>query len=260
MMKLAAGILGVSLAVASSGPSVWGQTGDNLTAEKAGAASRQDLGNSRVDLRPYQVFYLSNALQVSDANEVVNAVRNVLPPDVKVYLAPSQNAIVMRGNADEIALAQKVINDLDRPKKTFRLTYTITEVEGGKRIGVQHYAMIVTAGQRTVMKQGSKMPIVTGESTEGSSTKSFVTFIDIGMNFDATLEQYANGARLRTKVEQLSVADEKSGVGPQDPIVRQTSLEGTSFLTLGKPVVLGSLDVPGSTRHLDVDVMMEAVP
>jgi hypothetical protein len=25
----------------------------------------------------------------------------------------------------------------------------------------------------------------------------------------------------------------------------------------GKPVILGSLDIPGSIRHLDVDVMME---
>jgi hypothetical protein len=53
------------------------------------------------------------------------------------------------------------------------------------------------------------------------------------------------------------MAEERSGVGPQDPIVRQTALEGTSFLTPGKPVILGSLDIPGSTRHLDVDVMME---
>ncbi len=48
-------------------------------------------------------------------------------------------------------------------------------------------------------------------------------------------------------------------MGPQDPVVRQTSVEGTAFLTAGKPVVLGSLDIPGSTRHLDVDVMMEVV-
>jgi hypothetical protein len=34
-------------------------------------------------------------------------------------------------------------------------------------------------------------------------------------------------------------------VGEQDPIVRQTVLEGTSFLTLGTPLMLGSVDIPG---------------
>lgn len=45
----------------------------------------------------------------------------------------------------------------------------------------------------------------------------------------------------------------------QDPIVRQITLEGTSILTPGKPTILGSLDVPGTTRHLDVEVAMELV-
>jgi hypothetical protein len=45
----------------------------------------------------------------------------------------------------------------------------------------------------------------------------------------------------------------------QDPIVRQITLEGASILTPGKPTILGSLDVPGTTRHLDVEVAMELV-
>jgi len=48
-------------------------------------------------------------------------------------------------------------------------------------------------------------------------------------------------------------------VGAQDPIVRQTVMESTSFLTQGKPLMLGSVDIPGSTRHLDVEVVMELV-
>jgi hypothetical protein len=33
-----------------------------------------------------------------------------------------------------------------------------------------------------------------------------------------------------------------------------------SFVLPGKPLVLGSMDIPGSTRHLDVEVVMEVVP
>lgn len=256
-MKFACGIFGMILALPLIGPCAWGQTTDSTAADKAAAAARQEAAYARVDPRPYQTFYLANATQQNDANEVVVAIRNLLDPNVKIYLVPSQNAIVMRGNIDQLALAQKIINDIDRPKKAYRLTYTITEMENGKRVGTQHFSMIATAGQRTVMKQGTKVPIETGSSTDTSGTKTQMTYIDVGMNFDSTLEQSGNGARLRAKVEQLGMAEERSGVGPQDPIVRQTAVEGTSFLTPGKPVILGSLDIPGSTRHLDVDVMME---
>jgi hypothetical protein len=56
-----------------------------------------------------------------------------------------------------------------------------------------------------------------------------------------------------------SIAEEKSGVGAQDPIVRQTVMEGTAFLAVGKPLILGSIDIPGSTRRLDIEVVMEQV-
>jgi type II secretory pathway component GspD/PulD (secretin) len=198
---------------------------------------------------------------VNDANEVLVALRNLLPPDVKIYLAPSQNAITMRATADELALAQKIIGDLDRPKKTYRLTFTTVETDGSKRVGVQHFAMVVTPGQRTVLKQGSKVPIATGSysATGNTGAQTQFTYIDVGMNFDVTMDELANGARLRSKVEQLSMAEQTSGVGLQDPIIRQSDLEGTSFLTLGKPLVLGSIDIPGSTRHLDVEVVMEQI-
>jgi len=206
-----------------------------------------------------KTFYLANTNQSNEANEIVTALRNMLDPSVKIYLVPSQNAIVMRSSPENIALAQKLIGDLDRPKKVYRLTYAITEIDGGKRVGTQHIAMIVAGGQRTVMKQGNKVPIVTGSTTEGNSTQSTVTYLDVGLNFDATLDESVNGVRLRTKVEQLSLAEERSGVGTQDPVIRQTSVEGTSILTEGKPLILGSIDIPGTTRHLDIDVVMEAV-
>ena len=121
--------------------------------------------------------------------------------------------------------------------------------------------MVAAPGQRTVLKQGGKVPIATGSYSATGSTgaQTQFTYLDIGMNFDATLDELANGVKLRTKVEQLSIAEQVSGVGTQDPIIRQSSMEGTSLLTLGKPLVLGSIDIPGSTRHLDVEVVVEPV-
>jgi type II secretory pathway component GspD/PulD (secretin) len=252
-VMFASGILGMLVAVVLAGSSARGQVLNNAPAENT--AVRQDNPGSRVDTRPLQTFYLRNSTQPNDANEITVAVRNLLSPQVKIYLVPSQNAITMRATPEELAQAQKIINDLDRPRKTYRLTFTISEMDSGKRVGVQHFSMIVTSGQRTQMKQGSRVPIVTGSDKEGSQ----VQYVDVGLNFDTTLSENSNGAMLRAKVEQTNVAEERSGVGPQDPVVRQTILESTSFLQPGKPLVLGSMDIPGSTRHLDVDVMMEPI-
>ncbi len=254
-MKFVGRIVGMTLALTAMGLSAWGQTGEAASAEKSNATPA-----ARVDSRPLQTFYLTNGTQVANSNEIVQAVRNLLPPDAKVVLVPSQNAITIRGDADEIQLARKIISDLDRPKKIYRLTYTITESDGGKRLGVQHFSMIVASGGRTTLKQGSKVPVVTGTYNAGSSSaQNQMTYLDVGMNFDASLDEFVDGVRLRTKVEQSGIAEEKSGVGAQDPIVRQTVLEGTSILVPGKPLTLGSLDIPGSTRHLEIEVVLEAV-
>ena len=256
-MKLANGIAGMALALVLSGPIAWAQTGDTAPREKGTTVSKQESTPATPNSNPVQTFYLTNVYQASDAGELTSALRNMLDPHDKIYLVASQNAIFVQASPEQLVLARRLLNDLDRPKKTYRLTYKITEMDDGKRIGVQHYAMVVVTGQRAVVKQGSRVPIATGAISPSAQTQ--FTYVDVGMNFDATLDEFANGVRLRSKVEQLGIAEEKSGVGVQEPIVRQTSLEGTSFLTPGKPLVLGSLDVPGSTRHLDVEVVMEQV-
>ena len=262
MMRFAKGIFIVTMTVAFMGQQAWGQAAD-LRAPAATQA--QPKPDEAVD--PYRAgketvqktFYFSYATGQNDLNEIVTALRNMISPSAKIYPVMSQKAVVVRVVPEDLAMIQRMLEELDRPKKTYRLTYTINEMDAGKRIGSQHFGMVLAAGQRTQLKQGSKVPVVTGTNKDGGALQSAVSYLDIGMNFDATLEESANGVSLRTKVEQLSLADEKSGVGVQDPVIRQTVLEGTSFLAPGKPLVLGSVDIPGSTRHLDVEVVMEQV-
>jgi type II secretory pathway component GspD/PulD (secretin) len=258
----ACGFCGLAMALVLIAPGAWGQEKEGAATNRTASTTQPEIAFSpKVDSRPYQTFYLSTVVSQNDAYEVVTAMRNILSPDVKIYLVPSENAIVMRATPDQFVMAQKIINDLDRPKKVYRLTYTVSEMDEGKRIGVQHFSMTLVAGQRTTLKQGNKVPIATGssEGSSGSEMKVQMTYLDVGMNFDATLDQYADGVRLHSKVEQSRVVEERSSAGPQDPILRQTVIEGTSFLTPGKPLMLGSLDVTGSTRHQDVEVVVEVV-
>ena len=210
---------------------------------------------------PTQVFYLSNISNDKEAGEVVTTVRNMLDAHDKVFFVYAQNALFIQAPPDQLLLAKKLVDDLDRPRRTYRLTYTITEVDDGKRAGTQHFSMVIVSGQQTVMKQGSKIPVATGTVTENGSpaTQTQFTYLDVGLNFNATLDESVNGVRLRSKAEQSSLGTDKLIAGVQEPVVRQTVLEGTSILTPGKPLILGSLDIPDSTRRLDIEVVMDVV-
>jgi len=210
-------------------------------------------------------FYLANISQQNDANEIMVAIRNIVCPGVKIYLVASQEALVISAPADQITLAEKLIHDLDRdhPKKTYRLNYTVTELDDNKPTGTQHFSMVVTADKNTSMKEGTKIPVVTGSYSDSATPSSGIqtqfTYLDIGMNFDASIAELANGVRLKYKVEASSLGTPVTIDGVTEPVVRQSVLDSSTVLPLDKPVMLGSIDVPDSTRHLDIAVVLEQV-
>jgi Bacterial type II and III secretion system protein len=149
---------------------------------------------------------------------------------------------------------------LQSAPKTYRLTYTFSEIDGTKPIGTQHYAMTTDADGRASVKLGNKVPVLTGEYHAASAqTQTQFTYVDVGLNLDTRLHEFANGIQVSAKVEKSSVADEPSTLDMHEPIIRQQVLENTAIVALGKPVMLGSLDIPGSTRHLDISLIVEAV-
>jgi type II secretory pathway component GspD/PulD (secretin) len=223
-------------------------------------AKLADLSSANEKPSSYKTFYLSNLTRQQDAEEIQTDLRNMLPM-AKLYYVPSQSALSVRGSADDIALAQKMLADLDRPRKAYRLTYTVTETGSGQPGGAQHVTLIVTSGGMTDFKQGSKVPIVTGIYPQGEQPQhSDVQYQDVGLEIEATLNGYADGVHLRSKIAQSNVSDEKSGIGVEDPVFHQTTLEGTATLVPGKPLILGSLDIPGTNRRQQVEVVSEAIP
>jgi hypothetical protein len=202
---------------------------------------------------------LTNVAQQSDLNEIQTDLRNMFS-HIRIYSVPGQDIISLHGTPEDVHLATKMIAELDRPKKIYRLTYTFTDVDGAQRTGTKTYSLIVASGDNSQLRQGGKMPIVTGSfESQPTEANTQVQYMDVGLKIDASVDGFADGVRLRSKVEESSLSDEKSGVGPQDPIVHQTVLDDTTTLALGKPLVLGSVDAPGSTRRQEIAVVAELV-
>jgi hypothetical protein len=142
---------------------------------------------------------------------------------------------------------------------TYRLTYTLTEMDGAKRIGTQHYSLTVNAGEQGKIRLGSKVPIAMESSNPASLAPAQIQYQDVGLTIYVRLKESAAGVRVNSTVDQTGVSEEQSTVGRGDPVIRQANLDCTALLTPGTPVMLGSLDVPGSTRHLDIEVVLEVV-
>src|ERR1700751_4778386 len=130
-MKYVSGFWVMFLAIGLIGVEASAQTAAATEAQKVPA-----LAGANPDF-VQKTFYLTNVSQPNEGNEIVNAVRNLLDPHSKIFFVPNQNALVVSTTPEQLAVAQKLISDLDRPKKTYRLTYTITETDGGKRVGTQ---------------------------------------------------------------------------------------------------------------------------
>ncbi len=89
-------------------------------------AKRTDLDEEAV-----QTFYLANAWQPNDLTDVQTAIRNILVgtnQTLKMSAVASQNAIVVRGTPDELLLAQKLIDDLDKARAEVVVDIAVLEV------------------------------------------------------------------------------------------------------------------------------------
>ena len=95
---------------------------------------------------------------------------------------------------------------------------------------------------------------------ETTAQSSEIQYLDVGLSIEATVSGSPENLILRSKVEQSSLRGEKSAVVAPDPVVRQTVLQGSTELVQGKPTVLGSLDVPGTTSREEIEVVAELVP
>jgi len=199
--------------------------------------------------------HLTHVTAQRDFNDLQTNLRNMLPMAV-LYAMQTRSAISIRGTAEDVETAKKLIAEFDQPRKAYRITYTFTDMENGKPVSAHHLTVLVVAGEKAIVKHGNRVPIITGTiDKENGGQSSQVQYLDVGLNVEATLD----GDRLRSSLEQTTVSDEKSGIGVQDPIVRQTKLEATSDLKPGNGVVLGSLDIPGTTRHQEIEAVAERI-
>jgi len=89
-------------------------------------AKRKELEQSVI-----RTFYLANLSQPNELQDLVNILRTLLDTQ-RLQQFPSQQAIVVRGTPDQIALAEKLIDDLDKSRPEVVVDVVIMQVQRNK--------------------------------------------------------------------------------------------------------------------------------
>jgi general secretion pathway protein D len=208
-------------------------------------AKRQQLEQVAV-----QVFYLANATQQNDLNDIQTALRNVII-DAKLYGVQSQNAIVMRGTPDQLLFAEQLVDDLDRAKPEVVVDVAVMQVDRDK-----------------VRNIGLQWPQSLSASLVTTSTASGAT---LAMNDLANLNSKNFSLTVGTAQAQMLLTDTDSQI-LQNPRLRASDGQKAT-MKIGEriPYATGSFSAPtGSSaanpfvntqfQYFDIGVNMEITP
>ncbi|MGB7640915.1 MAG: cohesin domain-containing protein [Terriglobales bacterium] len=217
-----------------------------------------------------KTFYLSNLSQPTELQDVVNAMRTILEVS-RIQQLPSQGAIVLRGTPDQVALAQKLVDDLDKAKPEVLIDVAVMEVSRDKmkQLGISPPTNVSVALQPNVSTTTTPTTGTTG--TTGTTTNGTTNPNSVSLN---TLD-YLNATDFQVTIPAASatalLSDSTSKI-VQNPQIR--ALDGQkATLKIGErvPVATGSFQ-PGiggvginplvntQFQYIDVGVNIDITP
>jgi general secretion pathway protein D len=215
-----------------------------------------------------KTFYLSNVSAPTEVQDVVNAIRSVL--DVtRVQQLLSQNALIVRGTPDQITLAEKLVEDLDKPHPEVIVDIAVMQVskDRSRTLGLSPPTSATVTLQNNL---NTTTPTTTGTTSTGTSTTSGST---TGLNLNTLGNLNATDFQVTIPSANLSAVMNNSDTKLlQNPQIR--ALDGQkATLKIGDrvPVATGSFQ-PGiggvginplvntQFQYLDVGVNIEITP
>ena len=134
-----------------------------------------------------KTFYLSNLSQPTELQDVVNAMRTILEVS-RIQQLPSQGAIVVRGTPDQMALAQKLVDDLDRAKPEVVVDVAVMQVSRDKmrNLGVNPPTSVTVALQPNINTNNTNNGNNTNnQNNQGTSGQNTINLNRLA-NLDAT--------------------------------------------------------------------------
>jgi len=238
-------------------PRAWAQEAGEKSKPEKSTTDKGTLQMNDANLPPEQAresekviktFYLPNVWAPTDFQDIVNSFRTIL--EIKrIQQVPSHQTIVVRGTAEQIALAAKLINDIVVTKKKsegqYRLEFKITEMDDDRKVSSKTYTLLVEPHEVGKLRIGSKVPILVNDKDK--------TYTDVGKNIDCQVRSETEqtvGFHLALEVSSIDPV-EQSPTG--NPVIQTERIETSSTLELGKPTTVSSFYDPATKHNLQID-------
>jgi general secretion pathway protein D len=217
-----------------------------------------------------KTFYLTNLSQPTELQDVVNAIRAVLDVQ-RVQQLLSQNALVVRGTPDQIALAQKLVEDLDKARPEVIVDIAVMQVskDRSRTLGINP----PTSATITLQDNINTTTTTTGTTTSGNGATVSSSSGSQGINLNSLANLNATNFQVVIPAMNLSAVMGASDTKLiQNPQIR--ALDGQkASLKIGDrvPVATGSFQ-PGiggvginplvntQFQYLDVGVNIDITP
>jgi general secretion pathway protein D len=217
-----------------------------------------------------KTFYLTNLSQPTELQDVVNAIRAVLDVQ-RVQQLLSQNALVVRGTPDQIALAQKLVEDLDKARPEVIVDIAVMQVskDRSRTLGINP----PTSATITLQDNINTTTTTTGTTTSGNGATVSSSTGSQGINLNSLANLNATNFQVVIPAMNLSAVMGASDTKLiQNPQIR--ALDGQkASLKIGDrvPVATGSFQ-PGiggvginplvntQFQYLDVGVNIDITP
>ncbi len=235
-------------------------TSNTIFVAQDNPAKRKELEQSVL-----KTFYLQNLSQPTELQDVVNAIRAVLDVQ-RVQQLLSQNALVVRGTPDQIALAEKLVEDLDKSRPEVVVDIAVLQISKDKSrtLGLNPPSSATVTLQSNI--NSTSTTTTTSTTSTGSTSSSGLSLNTLG-NLNATDFQVSIGSANLSAV--MGDSDTKM---LQNPQVRALDNQKAT-LKIGErvPVATGSFQ-PGiggvginplvntQFQYLDVGVNIDVTP
>ncbi len=221
---------------------------------------------TELDEEAVQTFFLTNVSQTNDLNDIQTALRSVFASGAKLYAVPSQNAIIMRGTPDELLLASKLVNDLDKARPEVVVDIAVLEVSRTleRTIGIQ----LPQTG--SINFQPSNASTATTTPTTSGTTQPTTTS-SLTLNNVAHLNSNNFAVNIGSAAVNLLLSDTSTKI-LQNPRLRATDgQEATANIGERLPVATGSYQAGVATaitsslvntqfQYLDIGVNIDMKP
>src|SRR3974390_2128384 len=248
--------------VAVQSKTFWQATSSNTILVAADTPAKR----KEIQTTVMKAFYLRNVATPAELQEAANTLKGIL--DVtRVQLIPTQNAMILRGTPDQMVLAEKLLEDIDKPKSEVEIDIAVLSVSRSKMLTLGAVPPTSVSITTTSPSTTTTVTVTTGNTATGStSSGGGISLNDLrylnGTNFFVTIPPYTltalagdSNTKVLQKPQLWALDNEKATLKVGDRIPIATGSFGASGGTQGYGALVNT-----QFQYIDVGVNIDITP